>query len=101
MAVEVIHVLPEGFKTYRTRVIGYVKGDKLYLNSPAPDVMVENQSQIAELAAQFPPGTRFFLAGDQQTWQLDSGGEAQKSAIPGMFYLDPETMNLYYTPEVE
>ena len=96
----VVHT-PEGFQAYGNRVIGYVKDDTLYLNSPELQIMVENESQIDELKSQFPPGTRFFLAGSQKSWQLGADGEPAESEFVGMFYLDPETMNLYYTSEVD
>ena len=101
MAIEIINLNPEGFQTYGNRVIGYVKDNTLYLNSPELQIMVEDESQIAELADKFPPGTRFFLAGSQQSWQLGSDGTASESAIPGTFYIDPDTMNLYYNSGVE
>lgn len=99
--MEVIHHTPEGFQVHGNRVIGYVKDDKLYLNSPELQIMVENESQIDELKGQFPPGTKFFLAGSQKSWQLDADGEPAESVFIGTFYLDPETMNLYYTSEVD
>ena len=95
--MEVINLRPEGFQTYGNRVIGYVKDNVLYLNSPELDIMVEEESQIDELKDKVPPGTRFFLAGGQDNWQIDANGEPAKSEIPGTFYIDPETMNLYYT----
>ena len=101
VAIEIVNLNPDGFQTYGNKVIGYVKDDKLYLNSPELQIMVENESQIEELAGQFPPGTRFFLAGSQQSWQIGANGEASESAIPGTFYIDTDTMNLYYTSEVE
>ena len=101
MSIQVINLIPEGFKAYGNRVIGYVKDNTLYLNSPELQIMVENESQIDELKGRFPPGTRFFLAGSQESWQLGSDGEPAKSEIPGTFYIDPETMNLYYNSEVE
>lgn len=101
MALEVINLIPEGFRTYGTKTIGYVKDNKLYLNSPELRIMVESEAQIASIADQLPPGTKFFLAGDQATWQSGSNGDVSKFEIPGTFYLDPGTMNLYYNSEVE
>ena len=101
VAIEIVNLNPDGFPTYGNRVIGYVKDDKLYLNSPELQIMVENESQVSELAGQFPPGTRFFLAGSQQSWQTGADGTASAVEIPGTFYLDPDTMCLYYTAEVE
>ena len=99
--MQIIHLTPEGFKTHGNAVMGYVKDGILYLNSPALNVMIENESDIDELKDALPPGTRFFLAGSHETWQLGANGTPSKSEIPGTFYLDPETMNLYYTSEVE
>lgn len=99
--MNVVNFLPEGFKAYGNKVIGYVKDNTLYLNSPELQIMVEEESQVEELKGQFPPGTRFFLAGSQESWQIGADGEPEKSEIPGTFYIDPETMNLYYTSEVE
>jgi hypothetical protein len=101
MPMEVINLVPEGFKTYGARTIGYVKDGKLYLNSPEMRIMVENEAQIAELAAQLPPGTTFFLPGSQSSWQTGSDGEPSENKISGMFYLDPSTMNLFYSQEGE
>jgi hypothetical protein len=98
--MDVKNLTPDGFKTYGNKVIGYVKDSTLYLNSPEIKIMIEKESDIEELAPLLPPGTQFFLAGSQQTWQLGADGTASKSEIPGTFYLDPDTMELYYTPEV-
>lgn len=99
--MEVIHHTPDGFQVHGNKVIGYVKDDKLYLNSPELQIMVENEEQIDELKGQFPPGTRFFLAGNTKAWQLAADGEPEESKTFGTFYLNPETMNLYYTTEVD
>ena len=96
MAIEIVNTIPEGFQTYGNKVIGYVKDGKLYLNSPAYNIMVESEDQISELAALLPPGTAFFMAGSQKTWQIGSDGSAVESLGVGTFTLDPDTMNLYY-----
>lgn len=99
--MQIVNLNPEGFQAYGNKVIGYVKDNILYLNSPEMNIMIENESDIAELQGMLPPGTRFFLAGSQQTWKIGSDGTPSKSEIPGKFYLDPETMFLYYTSEVD
>ena len=73
----------------------------LYLNQPELKIMLETASQLDELKGQFPPGTQFFLPGSQENWQLGADGEPVKNEIPGTFYIDPETMNLYYSSEGE
>lgn len=101
MAMNIVHKTPEGFQTYGNRVIGYVKDNVLYLNQPELKIMLETASQLDELKGQFPPGTQFFLPGSQESWQLGADGEPAKNEIPGTFYIDPETMNLYYSSEGE
>jgi hypothetical protein len=99
--IEIINLIPQGFNTYGNQVIGYVKDSKLYLNSPALNIIVGSEDDIEELTDIVPPGTRFFLAGSNTSWQLGSDGTIVSNEIPGTFYIDPETMNLYYTTEVE
>ena len=99
--MDIRDVRPEGFQTYGNKVIGYVKDNVLYLNSPGLQIMIEEESQIDDLKGKVPPGTRFFLAGGHENWQMGADGEPVKSEIPGTFYIDPETMNLYYTTEGE
>lgn len=99
MAMEIINLTPEGHRTYGNSVIGYVKDGKVYLNSPELRIMVENESQVAELSQKFPPGTRFFLPGSNKSWQSGSDGTPTQDEMIGSFYLDPESMNLYYNPE--
>ena len=101
MSMKTVNMTPDGFPVYGSRVIGYVKDNVLYLNQKELRIMIEDESQIDELKTQLPPGTTFFLAGSSKTWQLGADGEATQSEIPGTFYLDPETMNLYYTSEGE
>lgn len=98
MAIEIVNLSPEGFKTYGNNVIGYVKNNKLYMNSPELRIMVETEEQATELAAVLPPGTKFFLAGGQTMWQSGADGTTTKNDMTGTFYIDPETMNLYYDP---
>ena len=99
--MNVVYNIPEGNQVYGGRTIGYVKDDILYLNSPAQDIMIENEDQIDELLPIVPIGTRFFLSGGQGSWQVGIDGTVTKDEVPGMFYLNPENMNLYYNSEVE
>lgn len=99
MAIEIINLTPGGVQTYGNGMIGYVKGGKLYLNSPELKIMVENEDQVAELSQKLPPGTRFFLPGSNKSWQTGSDGTPTQNEMIGSFYLDPESMNLYYNPE--
>lgn len=99
MAMETVNLVPEGFRAYGNGVIGYVKNGKLYLNQEQLKIMIEEESQIDELKDQVPPGTKFFLAGSGQYWQLGADGELVQNEIDGSFFLDPDDMNLYYTTE--
>lgn len=102
MPVEKITLANDGFLVHGNPTIGYVKDDKLYLNSPEMRVMIDSESQIEGIKAYLPPGTRLFLKDGTKAWRLGADGEpaeiqAPTATIDGDFYIDPETMNLYYT----
>lgn len=62
-----------------TKVTGtndVVNGNDLTIDTPAPSVLVEQQSDLANLPSDlYPAGTIAYTAGFRAMWQLSAAGE--------------------------
>lgn len=72
--MEIINLVPAGFPVYNSETVAYVKDDKLYMNVPAMNILVSDESDLTNLD-NVPIGSVAFTADESSKWRLGIDGE--------------------------
>lgn len=75
MAIDAYRVEPYGAQPVASKYDYIDKDSKLKMAENLKSVMVNAETDLAEIKEMYKPGTIAYTAGFQQVWQLDASGE--------------------------
>lgn len=71
--MEIVNMIPAGFPVYNAETVAYVKDDKLYMNVPALNILVSDESDLTSLD-NVPIGSVAYTADETAKWRLGIDG---------------------------